>query len=114
MARLHIDIEELPRELDFALAHMARGGEVLLEQGGRVVARLAPAVEAATAPRPAPFDPSALMASFDTVDDPDGAVPNPFAAMAMFGHPGEPGQSLAEGWDELAREEEFLEMLAGE
>lgn len=115
MARLHLDVDELAREIDLALAHIARGGEVLLERGGHVVARLAPVGEGAgPAGGALPFDPAALIASFDQVDTSAAATPNPFAAMAARGHAGGPAQALAEGWDELSREEEFLELLAGE
>jgi antitoxin (DNA-binding transcriptional repressor) of toxin-antitoxin stability system len=46
MTQLRIDVDDLSRDLDAALARLKAGDQVLIERGGRVVACLAPGAEA--------------------------------------------------------------------
>lgn len=109
MARLYLTVDELPRELDYVLAHLQRGGEVLLERGSETVARLVlpgerPSVVRSIEPErrvPVAADP------FDPVPPSMDAAISLLRARAAGGAP-------FDTWDELAREEEFLEMLAAE
>jgi antitoxin (DNA-binding transcriptional repressor) of toxin-antitoxin stability system len=109
MARLHIDVTELPAELDYALAHLQRGGEVLLERDGQVVARLASA-DAKELRRDEPEQGRRLPVMLDPFEP---GPPSMDAAISLL-RARAAGGTPFDAWDELAREEEFLEMLAAE
>lgn len=110
MARLHIDVSELAQDLDLALEQLARGNEVLLERAGEVVARLV--LPTGTPQKPLAAGPPD-MAAFATgaLQTEDAALAN---AMAVLRRAGEIVPTSLDAWDELSREEEFLEMLAQE
>ncbi len=111
MARLHLTVDELQRELDTALGILNRGGEVLLERDGEVIARLELAGERAKADSTETPTPFSSRLGFDALDT--AAVASPEAAMSLLRARAAGGAPFDE-WNELAREEEFLAMLAGE
>lgn len=110
MARLHIDVSELAQDLDLALEQLARGNEVLLERAGEVVARLVLPTETPQKPTAARPQDMAAFAT-DAPQTEDAALAN---AMAVLRRAGEMVPTSLDAWDELSREEEFLEMLAQE
>jgi len=115
MARLHLSADELQRELDTALGILNRGGEVLLERDGEVIARVELAGEGtktttaeSQSQTPAPSAPPRFFDAFEAA----GGV-SPEAAMSLLRARAAGGAPFDE-WNELAQEEEFLAMLAGE
>ena len=109
MSRLHIDLNQLAGDLDLALQVIARGGDVLLERAGQVVAALvAPGYEHAAAPAPVPPMPGDILPPPYAPDADAAAV-----AMDLLRTQAVHARSM-EIWDELSREEELLEYLASE
>jgi len=109
MARLHVTVNELARELDYVLAHLQRGGEVLLERGGEVVARIVPA-GAGPVERDGTDEERRLALAADPFEP---VSPSMDAAISLLRSRAAGGAPF-DTWDELAREEELLEMLAAE
>jgi len=110
MARLHIDVTELAEELSAALEQLARGNEVLLERDGEVVARL---VLPGEVPSSRGAASTGGMAAFASGGLQAGADPMGLA-MEVLRRAGEMNPAGLDAWDELNREEQFLEMLAEE
>jgi len=103
MARLHVDINDLRDDLEMALGLIRRGGQVMIEREGHVVAEL---VAPGGAARPAQ-EHSVPAADFFASPEAMGTVASLLRAQGGVELP-------AEIWDELNREEALLEMLAEE